>query len=57
MRTLPYDFFRCDPEPVAPMCHRCLRWKDLPEQTWGPRTAIMKCEPAGELCEFIEVEK
>ncbi len=41
MRTLPYDYHRCEPEAPDSNCQKCLRWVDLPGQTWGPRTGIM----------------
>lgn len=38
MRTLPFDFYRCKPELPDANCMNCLRWADMPGQTWGERT-------------------
>lgn len=39
--TLPWDCARCKPENPDAFCKRCLRWVDMPEQTFGPRTGIV----------------
>ena len=63
MKTLPWDCYRCKPAEPTEMCEQCLRWKELPGQTWGPRTPLAFVESHGATgCDFIppypvEVEK
>ena len=55
MRTLPFDCHRCKPNIPGDKCHECLRWADLPGQTYGPRTAVVFVIGPGETgCSFIE---
>jgi hypothetical protein len=54
MRTLPFDCYRCKPTHPADKCKECLRYRDMPGQTWGPRTPLMALvTPDGEGCDFI----
>lgn len=54
MKTLPWDCWRCKPAEPSEKCTDCLRWKDLPGQTWGPRTPQMTVTAPGELgCDFV----
>lgn len=39
--TLPYDYSRCLPTKPDNNCRNCLRWADMPGQTWGPRTPMV----------------
>ncbi len=43
-RTLPWDYFRCQPTQVDAKCENCKRWHDHPDQTFGPRTAFIQIE-------------
>lgn len=36
MRTLPFDFARCQPEEVDDKCKNCRRWWAHPGQTHSP---------------------
>ena len=55
MKTLPYDCYRCRPNEPSAKCHECLRWADLPQQSWGPRTAVVFVIGPGDAgCVFIE---
>jgi hypothetical protein len=58
-RHLPYDSHRCAPHQPDTWCKKCLRWHDLPGQTWGPRTpvAIGRNDSADERCSFIPIEE
>jgi hypothetical protein len=58
MRTLPYDYARCKPTEPDSHCKKCLRWADLPEQTWGGQTPVfMTTNSAADGCEYIPVTK
>ena len=56
MRTLPYDHHRCRPEQPDSNCRQCLRWADLPAQTWGPRTpSTSRPNSTDESCAYIPI--
>lgn len=58
MRTLPYDFYRCYPEKPDENCRKCLRWADLPGQTWGPRTgSVMNYNSTEEGCGYTPIKE
>ncbi len=58
MRTLPFDCARCRPTEVAERCHQCLRWEDLPGQTWGMRTPIsIGIKPDSRHCHHTPIEE
>ena len=58
MRTLPYDYHRCQARQPDDKCRECLRWADLPEQTWGPRTpCVARNNSADEHCTYIPIEE
>jgi hypothetical protein len=55
MKTLPFDCQRCKPDNPSYRCEMCLRWVDLPGQTFGPRTAYVIVYGPGESgCRFVE---
>jgi hypothetical protein len=54
MKTLPWDCYRCKPAEPTETCEQCLRFKDLPGQSWGPRTPLMTVDKFGdEGCAFV----
>jgi hypothetical protein len=53
LTTLPWDCYRCAPQITEEKCTKCLRWKDIEGQTWGPRTPLSFAVPDGEGCDFI----
>lgn len=54
IRTLPWDCHRCKPSEPGERCQQCLRWADLPQQSWGPRTAVVFVIGPGETgCSFV----
>lgn len=58
MRTLPYDFCRCDAEQPDSHCKNCLRWADLPGQTWGDRTPMVEAKNSSDdVCDYIPITK
>lgn len=59
MRTLPYDYHRCEPEAPDSNCQKCLRWANLPSQTWGERTATVlgRQNSADHDCSYIAIEE
>jgi hypothetical protein len=43
MSTLPLDYTRCAPMPMAAdKCQTCARYSLLQQQTWGPRTPLVQ---------------
>lgn len=54
---LPYDSHRCEPIKPDANCLQCLRWQDLPGQTFGPRTpvAIGRSDSRDEACTYTPV--
>lgn len=58
MRTLPYDYARCKPTEPDSKCKNCLRWADLPQQTWGPRTAFFVANNStDEHCSYTPIKE
>jgi len=58
MRTLPYDYHRCQAYAPDSNCKRCLRWSDLPGQTWGPRSpCVGRANSTDEDCTYIPIEQ
>lgn len=58
MRTLPHDYHRCHATQPDSKCRQCLRWADLPDQTWGPRTPQISCpNSTDESCTYIQITK
>ncbi len=58
MRTLPYDSHRCHPEQPDSNCRQCLRWADLPGQTWGSRTtSTSRSNSTDEHCSYIPIKE
>lgn len=58
MRTLPYDSHRCHATQPDSNCRQCLRWADLPGQTWGPRTpSTSRSNSADENCSYIPIKE
>jgi hypothetical protein len=56
MKTLPFDCYRCIVKYPDERCRECLRWVDLPGQTFGPRTAQMSVlKPGDQGCDFIPI--
>lgn len=57
MRTLAFDMHRCQPSRACDKCQQCLRYADMPGQTWGDRTPIAFREgSSSEHCAFIPIE-
>ena len=55
-RTLPWDYFRCQPTQVDAKCENCKRWHDHPDQTFGPRTAFIQVEGSkSEACSHVPI--
>jgi hypothetical protein len=56
---LPYDRQRCAPHQPDAKCKACLRWHELPGQTWGPRTPVVlgRNDSTDERCDFIPIEE
>lgn len=58
MRTLPYDYHRCQATEPDGFCRNCLRWADLPGQTCGQRTPyVSRHNSTDEHCTYIPVEE
>jgi|SanBayMetagenome_1026888.scaffolds.fasta_scaffold35960_2 hypothetical protein len=59
IQFLAYDYARCAPHQPDAWCKKCLRWHELPGQTWGPRTpvAIGRDNSTHEHCDFIEAKE
>lgn len=58
MTTLPYDYHRCKAAQPDSNCRNCLRWADLPGQTWGERTPqISRPNSADEGCTYIPLKE
>lgn len=59
MRTLDFDMSRCRPNRPDDTCRKCLRWADLPGQTWGGLTPVAFGwdDSTGEHCSHIPVEE
>jgi hypothetical protein len=58
MKTLPYDYARCGVKQPGEKCRNCLRWANLPEQTWGPRTPItLLLNSNSEHCDYYPIEE
>ena len=56
MRTLPYDSHRCQASAPDSNCKHCLRWSDLPGQTWGTRTpSVGRANSTDENCTYIPI--
>lgn len=59
MRTLPFDNHRCAPETPDMNCRNCLRWADLPGQTYGERTPVVSGRESSisEDCTYIPAKE
>ncbi len=57
--TLPFDYHRCRPMEPDSNCKRCLRWSELPDQTWGDRTPVAcgRDNSTSEDCSFIDAKQ
>lgn len=54
--SLPWDNFRCKPVTPDAKCENCKRWTDHPDQTFGPRTALLTvADSKSEACSHIPI--
>jgi hypothetical protein len=56
MNTLPFDYWRCHPEPFDDDCNECMRFADSEGQTFGSATPHQTVVPNSVGCQPIPIK-